>query len=77
MSCVSSFPKPPSYYKKFEASPTSLTPPHPMKGEFFSNGYIRNLDTPIVDYVDPGHKYLFNKDEFVHNGNAKAEAAHS
>lgn len=48
-----------------------------MKGEFFSNGYIRNLDTPIVDYVDPGHKYLFNKDEFVHNGNAKAEAAHS
>ena len=48
-----------------------------MKGEFFSNGYIRNLDTPIVDYVDSGYKYLFNKDEFVHNGNAKAEAAHS
>ncbi|KAK8802746.1 hypothetical protein WA171_006418 [Blastocystis sp. BT1] len=43
-----------------------------MKGDFWSFGVVRNIDTPLPDYVSKQWEYLYNETKYIENGPQKA-----
>ncbi|KAK8815895.1 hypothetical protein WA538_005016, partial [Blastocystis sp. DL] len=69
----STFSKPPIYYKDFDSPSFVPSPPPPMKGDFWSFGVVRNINSPLPDYVNRQWEPLYDKSKYAENGPQKAD----